>query len=83
MTLVKKPKHVASYCKQKGICLPTKLCRLSAKVFWFMLCVFIWSPENTVDCEDGKRMQASECRPLEGFGISGVESSESATGKLR
>jgi hypothetical protein len=23
----KKPKHVANYCKQKGICLPVKLCR--------------------------------------------------------
>jgi hypothetical protein len=27
-----KPKHVASHCKQKGICLPMKLCILKEKV---------------------------------------------------
>ena len=29
----KKPKHVANYCKQKGICSPIKLCRLSEFYF--------------------------------------------------
>jgi hypothetical protein len=29
--LSKKLKHVASYCKQKGICVPMKFCRLSEK----------------------------------------------------
>jgi len=27
--------HVDSYCKQKGICLPVKLCTLSEKYIWF------------------------------------------------
>jgi hypothetical protein len=32
MALVQKPKHVASYCKQKGIYLPLNLCRLFRNV---------------------------------------------------
>jgi hypothetical protein len=30
----KKPKHVANYCKQQGICLPIKLCRMSKKKYF-------------------------------------------------
>ena len=29
--LSEEPKHVTSYCKQKGICVPMKLCQLSEK----------------------------------------------------
>jgi hypothetical protein len=33
MVLVQKPKHVASYCKQKGIYLPVNLCPMCRNVF--------------------------------------------------
>jgi hypothetical protein len=32
MALVLKQKHVTSYCKQKEICFPIKMCQLSEKV---------------------------------------------------
>jgi len=34
----KKAKHVASHCKQKGICLTVKLCRLTEKVMFDSYC---------------------------------------------
>ena len=41
-----RPKHAGSYCKQKGICLPVKLCQLSEKYILFHIIKYSVMPHT-------------------------------------